>query len=375
MRRLVRRTGGKTPQSGEDSFLDIISNMVGIMIILVMVAGVRVGSVADSSSKPDLPDPAESGREIPLPAAPPETAETPEPAEAPETVPAPNGISKTRYVAAMKEFTRLKEEGLALKNEVDLLNEQMLNVKNEASGAEAEYRELTAEIAAAEAVVERAEHEKSESEQERLRQAAELRRLTEESDRLRGEADRLANIRPKAKVLENMPTPLTKKVEGSEGVFALREGKISHVPIGYYAERVRGYFRTIRDFEKGSFEDQLGPYEGYTFRFRGSLHKVQGQNGRTMMNIVFDEGEFIPAAEIGETWDEALREDSDFRKKLGMYLRASSVITLSVYPDSFGLLREVKKFLLENDYTIAIRPIPSGKNITISPNGSESTTY
>ena len=71
MRRLVRRTGGKTPQSGEDSFLDIISNMVGIMIILVMVAGVRVGSVADSSSKPDFPDPAESGREIPLPAAPP----------------------------------------------------------------------------------------------------------------------------------------------------------------------------------------------------------------------------------------------------------------------------------------------------------------
>ena len=39
MRRYARRTGDRAPQSGEDSFLDIISNMVGIMIILVMVAG------------------------------------------------------------------------------------------------------------------------------------------------------------------------------------------------------------------------------------------------------------------------------------------------------------------------------------------------
>ncbi len=370
MRRFARRAGGQTPQSGEDSFLDIISNMVGIMIILVMVAGVRVGSVVDSPPADPLSAP-QAEPAPPEPAAPPLLAA----AEAPRGEAEPTAAEKTRCVASIKEFVRLREEGQKLKAEVDRLNAEMLNVKNEAEGARAEYMGLTGEIAAAEAVIEKAGREKTASEQQRLEQESELRRLDGETERLRGEADRLAGARPKAKVLENMPTPLTKKVEGSEGVFALREGKISHVPIGYFAERVRGYFRTLHDFEKGTFEDKMGPYDGYLFRFRGSLHKVRTPDGRTMMNVVFDEGEFIPSAEIGETWDEARKEDSQFRQRLGMYLRPTSVITLSVYPDSFGLLREVKKFLLENDYTIAIRPMPSGKNIVISPNGTESTTY
>lgn len=344
--------------------------MVGIMIILVMVAGVRVGSVADSPPVETLPVP-ETESVPPEPAARPLMAAADEPRGDGE----PTAAEKTRYVASIKEFVRLRDEGQKLKTEVDQLNAEMLNVKNEAAGAQAEYLGLTGEIAAAEAAIERAGREKSAAEQARLKRESELRRLESETERLQGEADRLARTRPKAKVLENMPTPLTKKVEGSEGVFALRGGKISHVPIGYFAERVRGYFRTLHDFGKGTFEDQMGPYDGYLFRFRGSLHKVRAQDGRTMMNIVFDEGEFIPSAEIGETWDEALGEGSLFRQKLGLYLRPTSVITLSVYPDSFGLLRDVKKFLLENDYTIAIRPMPSGKNIVISPNGTESTTY
>ena len=370
MRRYARRTGDRAPQSGEDSFLDIISNMVGIMIILVMVAGVRVGSVVEPppAGQTKAEEAEITGTE---PAAPLLLAA----AGSPRGETKPIAAEKTRCVASIREFVRLREEGAQLKAEVDRLNAEMLNVKNEAAGAEAEYRDLTAEIAAAEAATEKAGNEKSASEQDRLRRESELRRLDSETKRLRGEADRLAHARPKPKLLENMPTPLTKKVEGSEGVFALRGGKISHVPIGYFAERVRGYFRTLRNFEKGTFEDQMGPYDGYLFRFRGSLHKVRTDDGRTMMNVVFDEGEFVPSAEIGETWDEALREGSLFRQRLGLYLRPTSVITLSVYPDSFGLLREVKKFLLENEYTIAIRPMPAGKNIVISPNGTESTTY
>ncbi|MGI5831522.1 MAG: hypothetical protein ACOX6D_03185 [Thermoguttaceae bacterium] len=374
MRRYVRHRKSEAPPIGEDSFLDVISNMVGIMIILVMVAGVRVGNVIDTpapQTAPAVSASASSTQTDRLPVA--ESFLASPPAEKPFAE--ENVVSKTRYVEAMKEFSRLREDGLALKTEVNRLNEQMVNVKNEAAGAEAEYRGLTAEIAAAEAAVERAGREKTDSEQARLQQASELRRLDAESNRLKAEVQRLAETRPKAKLLENMPTPLTKKVEGSEGVFALRGEKISHVPISYFAERVRGYFRTIRDLEKGSFQEEFGPYEGYTFRFRCSLHKVHADDGRILMNVVFDEGEFIPNPEIGETWETAVREESEFRKKLAMYLRSSSVITLSVYPDSFALLREVKKFLLENDYTIAIRPMPSDKNIIISPNGSESTTY
>ena len=371
MRRHFRTRKTETPQSGEDSFLDIISNMVGIMIILVMAAGVQVGSVPETET-PGAPELETAAEPVPkpMPAAEQLIAQNPEPAPA-----EPSFAEKTKYLETMKEFTRLRNDGISLKAEVDELNRQMLNLKNEALGADAEYQGLTADIAAAEAAVERKTRLKTDSEQTRIAQNAELRRLTAESDRLKAEAEQLSQIRPKAEILENMPTPMTKKVEGNEAVFALRGGKISHVPIGYFAERVRGYFRSIRDTSHPHFEETLGPTDGYIFKFRGSLHKHQSGDGRLTMSVIFDEGEFIPSPNIGETFGEASAPDSEFRTKLALYLRESSVITLSVYPDSFELLREIKKFLLENDYTIAIRPMPAGRNIVISPNGTASTTY
>lgn len=379
MRKFYRhyRPGGDAPKSGEDSFLDIISNMVGIMIILVMIAGVRVGTVAPEDPNDSAADPTPQRIETVAASEASPTMETASsaPLDGETASVEADRIRKTRYVQAMKEFDKIRNEGIGLKNEVDRLNEQMILVKNEADGAGAEYLGLVSDIAAAEASIERIAREKTDSVQEQAERESELRRLTEETERLRAEAERLAQIRPKATVLENMPTPLTKKVEGKEGVFALREGKISHVPIGYFAERVRGYFRSMRDMTKNRIEETMGPTDGYLFRFEGSLHRVRSDDGRMAMTVVFDEGEFIPDGVFGETWDEALRPESDFRQKLALYLRESSVITLSVYPDSFELLRNVKKYLLEKNYTIAIRPMPAGKNIVISPQGTESTTY
>ena len=53
---MMRRRLKQTKEAGQDSFLDIVTNIVGILIILVMVIGARVQHL---SIKPDSAPPPE----------------------------------------------------------------------------------------------------------------------------------------------------------------------------------------------------------------------------------------------------------------------------------------------------------------------------
>lgn len=386
MSRYIRRRSGKAAAGGgEDSFLDIVSNMVGILIILVMIAGTRVGGVLPERGEASVPPPAPKlpesvKKDSPLPKTPeklPSAAKKETKLFEPERQIAENVDSRewNRYIKAAEAFEKRRADAAALKNQVDLQNEQMLAVRREVSGAQGEYNGLFGDISRLEAVIERSMREKSDEEAETIRLHAELERLAEEQARLLRERDALAEVRPKATLLENIPTPLTKKVEGKEAVFALRGGRISHVPIGECSERVRGAFRSLRDFKNEQIDETIGPIDGYRFHFLGSLHKIHSDEGLQMM-VMFDFGEFLPETEsLGEPLADALRPDSAFQHRLALYLKESSTITLAVWPDSFGELRTLKMNLLQNGYTIALRPMPAGANVTISPNGTESTIY
>ena len=60
----MRRTTNQDSDGfGSDSFLDVVANIVGILIILVMVAGVRVGKASlEAASRP--PDRSAAAREL-----------------------------------------------------------------------------------------------------------------------------------------------------------------------------------------------------------------------------------------------------------------------------------------------------------------------
>lgn len=415
MRQLRRCRSGENPGSGEDSFLDIVSNMVGILIILVMIAGVRLGdAVPNDEPKPiAAEEPVAAEESIPVeepnfaddpilssvaeaesaPGAPTSVPEavapemtTPEPAisesPAPEIAapkePEPPKIDPrqmARYVQAASDYLARRGEITTLQSEVNRLNEQAELLKARSAGSQGEYAALMGDVARLEALIERTSRQRSDEENERLKLAAELERLKDEAARLSDAKTRLASVKPKSTLLENVPTPLTKKIEGKEAVFALRGGKVSYVPIGEFSERVRGVFRSMRDIKDGQIDETIGPVDGYRFRFLASLHKVRTDEG-TRMTVVFDGGEFLPTdPQLGETVESALTSDSAFRRKLALFLKDSSTVTLAVYPDSFAELRAVKKYLLENGYSIALRPMPTGKNVVISPNGTESTAY
>ena len=89
--------------------------------------------------------------------------------------------------------------------------------------------------------------------------------------------------------------------------------------------------------------------------------------------VELDRFVMVPLDEFaGETVGEALRKGSNFRRKLGNWSPRTTIITVWVYPDSFGAFRELKASLHKIGFLTAARPIPADQLISGSPHGTRS---
>ena len=339
--RSVEEIGG----DGQDSFLDVVSNLVGVLIILVMIAGTRARN-ADAALENAA-------------------ASTPENAE------------RAAYVAAAKTLAEARQNVVRLQNETEDLNARTLDVERQAVAAENEYRNAFQALAEIDAEIELASRRRGDADKIAFDLKSEIFEKEKQRDDLRREKNALAAARPQATVLENLPTPISRQVDGREGFFRLKNGRLSHVPLNEFQERVRLYFKNFRgDFEKKTLEDKFGPSEGYSFHFFVDIEKRR-LGDEIVYSALFRYGECVPSGdELGEPVDEALANpDSVFREKLLKYVRDDTTITIFVYPDSFEYLRDVKKFIFSSGYQLALRPLPENAPIAVSPDGSDSATY
>lgn len=333
---------------GQDSFLDVVSNLVGVLIILVMIAGSRARNAACDAALE-------------------KTAEARAVADA-ET---------EKRAAFVEEIGELRENVVRLQVETEDLNARTLDVERQADGAETEYRLLSQAFAELDGQIELASRRRSDADKLAFDLKSEIFEKEKRRDDLNREKDALAAARPQATVLENLPTPLSRPVDGREGFFRLKNGRISHVPLNEFQERVRLYFKNFHgDFENKLLEEKIGPSEGYSFHFFVDLEKRRGGD-EIVYSAIFRYGECVPQGdELGEPVDVALSNaDSVFREKLTKYVRDDTTITFFVYPDSFEYLRDVKKFLFSAGYQLALRPLPSDAPIAVSPDGTASATY
>ena len=74
----------------------------------------------------------------------------------------------------------------------------------------------------------------------------------------------------------------------------------------------------------------------------------------------------------GESAEEALAAGSAFHKVVDALDSGQTVVTLWVYPDSFGLYRRLRDYLHGRQLVVAGRPLPEGVPITFSHRGSAS---
>ena len=334
--KLRKRKNTEIELGGQDSFLDLVSNIVGILIILVMVAGVRA-----QYTSAYIVDPAVFA-----------------------------GIeAKRREIQTKKETTaKIGWSIEEMKLQQGVIAEQLFLQAEE-------YAVLFDLMTSVRAAIDIAAEEQSQTFKEKIeyqRQLLETNAKLEQIDKAR---EYFRQIRPQATVKENVPTPLSQVVEEKEIHIRLLGGRVVHVPLDDLILQLRKHINDERlQYQRRQTNvGKVGPIDNFVMEFLLVTHG-DPTYGRTWINLQY--GEVVPVSEpLGETLRTALDSpQSEFRRKLVTYQRNIYTVTVWLYPDSFEEYQELRVFLQDNGYSVAARPMTKGSPIGISPQGTRSST-
>jgi hypothetical protein len=189
------------------------------------------------------------------------------------------------------------------------------------------------------------------------------------------EADQLA---AEPVVIAHYPTPLAKTVFGEEEHFRLLGGRLVHVPLDELVEQLQreARLKIWKLTNAPSITETIGPTEG--FRLKYVLQRRRFATGTPSGPVVgsvveLDRFVLIPVSEgLGEPLETALTSDSAFLKRLGQLDASTTTITVWTYPDSYPEFRKLREFLQQRGFLTAARPMPHGHPIGGSPRGSKS---
>lgn len=332
-----RRTTSADAGSSQDSFLDIVANLVGIMIILVMVVGVR--------AKDALVEAAVSSRS---------TDESQVDVETPRVT------------------------GEEVQRDIHAIQDKLVTVQRETQQQYHFRNRLATLLRAAQHIQEERRQALDESERQDfdLQQATlsarnELEDLARSQQSLERQADQSV-------VLEHLPTPLAKTVFGKEVHFRLLHGRLAYVPLNELVDILsnRWQQKIWKLKESSEFVETIGPIHGFRMRYTigKKTHAISRHGVVQQKEIVRVTGfHLIPIADdLGEPFETALSDQSHFRQILSGYDSKRTTVTVWTYPESFQEFRRLKEELYRLGYLTAGRPLPDNYPIGGSPAGSRS---
>jgi hypothetical protein len=326
---------------GQDSFLDVITNIVGILILLVVIVGVR-------SSQARRYGPVAGDVEPPI------------------------GESMVCEAYASAQVTE---------RDVSKLIQNVINTRQETRIREQERLVLNTMVAEAEEAI--AQRREGLNEQDRRdfdvrRQLAEAQLALESLTR---EQVALLAKEPDVEEIECRPTPLAQAVTGKEVHVLLADDHVAVVPFEALLEELKADIQenVWRLREQDQLERTVGPLNGFRLRYWFVKTEViaRGQSGTVVAGRVpqFSHCFFIPErTPAGEPAPEALRPNSELRQYLHRLNAQGTTVTIWTYPGNYDRLREVKRAIRELGFQIAVRPLPKGMPIGASRTGSESLT-
>lgn len=339
MRRSRRK---EASQPGYDSFLDVVANLVGVMIILVMVVGV---GAKDAMVHAQL-----ANASLPL------TVD--------ET---PVDVDSARVAADVIE------------NDIIAMNEKKKQLAAITQTRNAERAQFEFLLAAAEKKLEEQSQSLSANERAEYERQKQIAVASKELQELKSQTQFVQNQKKKTNYLEHIPTPIAKTVFGQEAHFRLKGGKLAFIP----------WDNLVSLLEKDAPEkiwklknapvmsETVGPVGGWRLRYtlrRGSNRRSDGVVVNSS-KIVFDNFIVSPLNDAtGETVREALQSQSVTSRTLAGLDSKRTTITVWVYPDSFSEFRTIKKHFFERGFLTASRPLPAGMPITASTDGTRSVT-
>jgi hypothetical protein len=374
---------------GQDSFLDIVSNIVGILVILVVVACARVRTFHES----ELESQSDLANETPVASA---SFDRDDPIESESTAEdiVAEGLNENQVAAiSIAELAEASQAEAARELRVEAAQHEALD-RLDAAKARAET--LYAETAELDGRVRLLEREQAVRIEERDRLALlvegikydinahqetlegrqgeifELDRQASESSQTLQELNETIALHedqtPRiTQVVHHFSTPLSQTVENREVHFRLKHGKLSEVPFRLLIGRVESGAAThlgqLR--AEGIASGRVGPIAGFYMTY-GLAMLPDG-------NVILSHSRFDADTEtIGDPVKEALALDSVFMRTLAANPPDAATVTIWLYPDSYTEFYSVRQRLYEMGYVVAMRAQTEDALIGASHFGSQS---
>ncbi len=327
----MRRAQPETVEtSGQDSFVDVVTNLVGIMIVLVIIVGVKVKHV--------WVDPASAK------GAPPDAAHA-EPAAA---------------------LATLQSTATAIEGDVQRTGEQVLRMDQELAARGIEREELATLVAAGRReLADRRSHLDAGTQADfDLKQ--QLAALWAQLNESKTELNQVENDHPPPVELRHFMTPISRTVFGKEVHFRIASGRIAYVPLDELLDMAKSNLhKELPELNSPAaiteHEQIAGPFLGFEMRYNLEIEPA----GAGRASVRLREAEFVPSGgEPGETFAAALQPTSDFRRHLAEHDPSQTTATIWVYPEGFADFRTIKDELYRLGYATAARPLPTGANVS-----------
>lgn len=310
---------------GEDSFLDTIANLVGILIILVVLIGGKTTVEAESRRR-EIANKAVTEEEL-----------------------QPVAEAQRLQQAVVQDQEQLKKYAF-----------------------ETEYRRLERDKLLEQAVILREEindriAQVDDKQRKQIEKSRDVARLQNELSDISDQLNKTKEPSKTKIVLEHLPTPMAKTVFSREMHVRLKDGKVTVIPWDRLVATLKEHapLAARRSASKKKLEDKLGPINGFLLFYRMSA--IPG--GFELEHFEID----VTPQSVSESLADSLKTGGLLRGELSSRVPAETVVTVWVYPDSFDQFRELKTALYREGFLAAARPMPNDIRIGASPRGTRSS--
>ncbi len=326
---------------GEDSFMDTIANLVGVLIILVAIVSLHAEKIV-----------------------------------VPRTNPAVHQEKQKELVAALNAVTQTANslELDSQRLEQDLASEQRL-----ATSLAEERRQKMIWLELARRQISEQKAALDEQARKRLELVSEETRLEQQLQQIQMRRRAQVAAAPKEIALVHYPTPIAKTVFSDEVHFRLEHGKLVYVPLNELLEQMKAEwkYKAEKLGQDPSTVEMIGPIENFRMEYELVAESPDPNlplDPNRGMIVRFNKFLITPMeANPGEPLATALNEGSQFRQRLSRLAPGKTTISIWVYPESYESLLTLRTWLREQGYQTACWPLEAGRPITGGPNGLRTT--
>lgn len=318
----------------QDSFLDIVANIVGILILLVIVVGIRAAMQPQLEAQQD----------------------------------ASAALPQLTQAMVDERASTLRRQQFEIRELVD----RAARVAVEAETRDRDRVGFASYVLSVQQELDKQKQQLDETQTERLAIRSALAESELAWQQLMLEKVGLASKVSEPQSLVHTPTPIVRTQSERTLHLRLEHGRVAVVPFDELIDQLdsRSIDAHRRDLRRLGGVGRLGPIDGFALHYalitRASSPGPQG----IRQVVTFLAGEVRPADELaGETLDEAMAPGSRLQAAMANIRPQDTIAMLWTYPDSTAQFRELQDWLRERQYSVDLRLLSADAHISFSPEG------